>query len=70
MILSFPSTITDVFERKVRKHLGGAGPEARFNTGSEGWYIQLGGAISIYAGLERPEFKTDDEVVISIRKVT
>lgn len=70
MILSFPCTITDVFERKVRKHTGGAGPEARFDTGSEGWYIQIDGAISIFAGAARPDFEKDQAVVLSIRKVT
>ncbi len=70
MILSFPATITDVFERKVRKHLGGAGPEARFHTGSEGWYIQIDGMVSIFCGGEKPEFEIDQAVVLSIRKVT
>lgn len=70
MILSFPATITSIFERKVRKHTGGAGPEARFRTDSEGWYIQLDGMISIYAGKDRPEFNEDDAIVFSIRKAT
>lgn len=70
MILSFPATVTDIFERKVRKHLGGAGPEARFHTGSEGWYIQIDGMVSIYVGGEKPEFEKDQAVVMSIRKVT
>lgn len=70
MILSFPCQITDIFERKVRKHMGGAGPEARFHTGSEGWYIQIDGMVSIFVGAERPEFDKDQAVVLSIRKVT
>lgn len=70
MILSFPITITDIFERKVRKHISGAGQEARFNTGSEGWYIQIDGAVSIFVGNERPEFEKDQAAVLSIRKVT
>lgn len=70
MILSFPCQITDIFERKVRKHMGGAGPEARFHTGSEGWYIQIDGMVSIFVGHDRPEFEKDQLVVLSIRKVT
>lgn len=70
MILSFPCTITDIFERKVHKHLGGAGPEARFHTGSEGWYIQIDGMVSIFVGAVKPEFEKDQAVVLSIRKVT
>lgn len=69
MIISFPATITDVFERKVRKHLGGTGPEARFHTGSEGWYIQIDGMVSIFVGAAKPEFEKDQAVVLSIRKV-
>lgn len=69
MIISFPCTITDIFERKVRKHAGGAGPEARFSTASEGWYIQIDGMVSIYVGGDRPEFEVDQAVVLSIRKV-
>lgn len=70
MIISFPCTITDVFERKVRKHHGGAGPDARFGTHSEGWYIQIDGMVSIYVGAVKPEFEIDQAVVLSIRKVT
>jgi hypothetical protein len=70
MILSFPCQITNIFERKIRKHLGGAGPEARFQTGSEGWYIQIDGMVSIYVGASRPEFEKDDKIIMSLRKVT
>lgn len=70
MILSFPATITDIFERKLRKHISGAGPEARFHTGSAGWYIQIDGMVSIYVGMEKPEFEKEQAVVLSIRKVT
>lgn len=67
MILTFPATITSIFERKLTKHLGGSGPEARFGTSSAGWYIQIDGAISIWVG-DKPEFSVDDEILISIRK--
>lgn len=69
MNLTFHCTITDIFERKIRKHISGAGPEARFHTGSEGWYIQIDGMVSIFVGDEKPNFEVDQEVVLSIRKV-
>jgi len=68
MILTFPCTITDVFERKVQKHHRGAGPAAVFSTSSVGWYIQIDGAFSIFVGEERPDFQIDDPVILSIRK--
>jgi hypothetical protein len=68
MNISFPCTITDIFERKIRKHLGGAGPEARFGTGSEGWYIQIDGMVSIYVGNTKPTFEIDEAIVLTIRK--
>lgn len=70
MILSFPATITDVFERKISKHVRGAGKEAIFSAASAGWYIQIDGMVSIYVGAERPEFEKDQAVVLSVRKVT
>ena len=69
MILSFPATVTDIFERQIRKHTGGAGPEARFSTSSAGWYIQLDGMISIFAGEDRPEFEIDQKILVTLRKV-
>lgn len=68
MILSFPATVTDIFERSIRKHAGGAGPEARFSTSSEGWYLQIDGMISIFVGAEKPTFEIGQAVVMSIRK--
>lgn len=68
MIYAFPVTVTDVFERKIRKHLGGAGPEAIFRSDSEGWYVQFNGMVSIHLGPERPDFKIGDEVELLLRK--
>lgn len=68
MILSFPCTITDIFERRIQKHHRGAGPAAIFSTSSIGWYIQIDGAFSIYVGTEKPEYKVDDAIILSIRK--
>lgn len=70
MILSFPCTISDVFERKVQKHHTGAGPAAIFSSHSAGWYIQINETFSIFCGESRPEFEKDQAVVLSIRKVT
>lgn len=68
MILSFPATITDVFERKLTKHVQGAGPAAIFSSASAGWYIQINEMVSIYVGADRPEFEKDEAIVLSIRK--
>jgi len=68
MILSFPCTITDIFERKLQKHAGGAGPQAIFTTASAGWYIQINGAFSIFVGADKPSFSVDDAIILSIRK--
>lgn len=68
MIYAFPCSVTDVFERKIRKHLGGAGPDATFRSDSQGWYIQLNGMISIYMGMERPDLKIGDDAELTIRR--
>lgn len=68
MILSFPCTITDIFERKLQKHHRGAGPAAIFSTYSAGWYIQIDGTFSIFVGATKPECEVDDAIVLSIRK--
>jgi len=70
MILSFPCTITEIFERKLQKHIRGAGPEAVFSAASAGWYIQIDGMVSVFVGHDRPEFESGQAVVLSIRKVT
>lgn len=68
MTITFPCTVTDVFERKVQKHHGGAGKDAIFSATSIGWYLQIDGAFSVYVGMERPPYNVDDAVVLSIRK--
>lgn len=68
MIISFPATITDVFERKLQKHLGGAGKDARFTTASAGWYVQLDEAISIFVGHEKPDFEEGEAIVVTLRR--
>lgn len=69
-MISFPCTITDVFERKLTKHHSGAGPAAVFSTHSAGWYIQIDGMFSVFVGEKRPDFEKDQAIVLSIRKVT
>lgn len=70
MIISFPCTVTDIFERKINKHVGGFGPDARFHSGSVGWYVQIDGMISIFVGAERPDFEIDQAIVMTLRKAT
>jgi hypothetical protein len=55
MTYRFPVTITDVFERKEKRHIRGSGDNAVFDTCSAGWYIQLDGLTSIYVGTEPPK---------------
>ena len=68
MILAFPTTVTDIFERKLQKHISGAGKEAVFSTASAGWYIQLDGMISIHTGAEPAPFKVGDKLILNLRK--
>lgn len=68
MTYSFPCVVTDVFERKLSKHIGGFGPNATFSTSSTGWYIQIDGAFSVYVGMDRPDYEVDQAIVLSIRK--
>ena len=62
----FPITITDVFERRLRKHVKGFGPDAIFDTASEGWYIQINNQFTIYMGMERPSFEKGDKADLAI----
>lgn len=68
MTYSFPCTVTDVFERKLTKHVGGFGKDATFSTNSAGWYVQIDGIFSLYVGVERPMYEVDEAIVLSIRK--
>lgn len=65
----FPVTVTDVFERKEKRHIRGAGPEAVFSTHSAGWYIQLDGMISIYVGMERPTMQPGDKLLMRLESL-
>lgn len=68
MTLSFPATVTDVFERKFQKHHRGAGPLAVLTSHSAGWYIQINGEFSIFVGEDRPDFEIDQAIVLTLRK--
>ena len=68
MILAFPCTVTDVFERKFQKHQSGTGPAAIFSTYSAGWYIQIDSAFSIFVGENKPDFEVDEAIILSLRK--
>ncbi len=62
----FPVTVTDVFERKLSKHVSGHGPNAVFSSDSAGWYIQIDGINAIYVGAEKPEVKTGDKMLLKL----
>lgn len=69
MTYRITTKVTGVFERKLQKHISGYGKDAIFQTNSAGWYIQLGGEISIYVGREKPAEIVGDEVLIRIGRV-
>ena len=62
----FPATVSDVFERKLSKHVSGFGPEAVFRTESRGWYIKVDDQFTIFMGAERPLFEPGDKIDIAI----
>lgn len=51
----FPVTITHVFERKVQKHVSGAGDYALFTSDSAGWYVRLNDHIALHVGAAKPD---------------
>ncbi len=63
---AFPCTITSVFERKITKHLGGAGPQALFSTDSAGWYIQIDGHLAICVGAEEPKIQPGQKFTLKL----
>jgi len=67
-IFRFPVTITDVFERKVSKHLGGAGPNAAFSSDSAGWYVRINDHIALYVGTTKPEINNEYELVLQPKR--
>lgn len=62
----FPATISDVFERKLQKHVSGFGPEAVFTTESRGWYIKINDQFTIFMGTEKPLLEKGDKIDIAI----
>lgn len=68
MTYVFPVTITDVFERKLRKHVRGAGPEAVFTTDSDGWYLQVAGVMTIHVGKDEPIVRPGEKMELVLRK--
>lgn len=64
----FPIRITDVFERKLQKHISGHGPQAIFSSDSAGWYIQIDGLHALHVGAEEPKLDgTEYELVLQPR---
>lgn len=64
----FPVTISDVFERKVQKHVSGAGPEAVFSSDSAGWYLRINDNLSIYVGMQKPDLAPGDKMVMKLER--
>lgn len=58
--------VTNIFERKINKHVTGVGQNATFVTESAGWYIELDHAISVFVGHEPPEFQLNQSVSVVI----
>lgn len=68
MIYVFPCTITDIFERLLKKHISGSGPTTVFGTSSAGWYIQVDGMESLHVGDEKPTWHVGDKIELVLRK--
>lgn len=68
MPITFPATVTRVFENRVRKHINGAGPDAVFTTDSAGWYIRLSDEISLFCGMDKPEFEVGETVTLTLKR--
>lgn len=49
----FLTRISNIFERKLKKHISGVGENAIFETNSAGWYIQFN-YTTIYVGKDKP----------------
>lgn len=62
----FPITITNIFERKLKKHVSGAGENAIFTTESEGWYIEINRQITIFLGNDKPSFEVGEKADLAI----
>lgn len=63
----FFARVSEVFERKLKKHVKGVGENAIFETHSDGWYIQFG-FTTVYVGKEEPKMRQGDRVKITIEK--
>ncbi len=63
----FNARVSEVFERKLKKHVRGVGDNAIFETHSDGWYIQFG-FTTVYVGKDQPKIKQGDRVKIIIEQ--
>ncbi len=66
MKLTFPVTILEVYERKLNKHVSGHGNEALFQSVSAGWYVRFDDYFSIYVGKEKPDFRPNQQVRLTL----
>lgn len=67
MIFRFPVRITEVYELKTSKHVGGIGKDAVFSSDSAGWYARINDHLSIYLGPTRPDIEGDYELILQPR---
>lgn len=67
MWFTFRLTVTDVFERKLQKHVRGAGADAVFESNSAGWYLQFGN-FSVYVGTDQPTVSVGDQVTMTLSR--
>lgn len=69
MSYRIPVKITNVFERKLQKHVSGFGNEAVFSTDSAGWYIELDKQVCIYVGKEKPPEVIGDQLLLRLGRI-
>lgn len=64
------SKVTNIFQRKLSKYASGFGADTQFTTSYAGWYITIGGEITLYVGTEKPEFEIGDSIRFTLEKAT
>ena len=67
MRYKFSVKVTDVFERKSRKHVSGFGENAVFSSDSAGWYVRLNDNLSLYVGKDKPYFERGQQLYLTLR---
>lgn len=61
------TTVVDIREIFVQRHVSGAGPDTVFESRSLGWFLFLDGSNEgLHLGSSRPSLKVGDRVKISL----